>query len=248
MIEIGATLYEARARRGIGLPDAEKATRLRGRYLRALEEERFDQLPPGSYRRSFLRTYATFLDLDADKLVAEYAARFERHEPADAVAQPVRAHAPRRRRRYGALAVALLVAAVALAGAAVAFVALGMGGGDHPARTAGVSAAAVRPRAKPRSRTHAATAKPAAPATAAVLVRAVGGPCWLTVRRGSAQGAVVYEGTLQQGGSVTLHGARLWARIGAPWNVSLSIGGRTQTLPRTVSDVLLTAHGLASAP
>jgi hypothetical protein len=69
--------------------------RTRVRYLRALEEERFEQLPAGAYRRTFLRGYANFLGLDADAFVDEYAARFERLEGAERVALPVPARVRR---------------------------------------------------------------------------------------------------------------------------------------------------------
>ena len=78
MIEIGASLAEARVRRGLEIDDAAKQTKLRAYYLHALEQEEFEQLPPGSYRRAFLRTYAGFLGLDAELLVEDYVARFER--------------------------------------------------------------------------------------------------------------------------------------------------------------------------
>ena len=72
------------------------------RYLHALELDQFDQLPPGSYRRAFLRTYAGFLALDADLLVDEYVARYERHKsPHTAVPPPIpvgRQHRRHRRR------------------------------------------------------------------------------------------------------------------------------------------------------
>ena len=80
MFQIGATLREVRERRGLELADAARETKLRERYLRALEEDQFDQLPPGSYPRTFLRGYATFLGLDADAFVDEYLSRFERPE------------------------------------------------------------------------------------------------------------------------------------------------------------------------
>ena len=81
VIEIGASLAEARVLRGLEIDDAANQTRLRAYYLHALEREEFEQLPPGSYRRAFLRTYAAFLDLDADLLVQEYVARYERARP-----------------------------------------------------------------------------------------------------------------------------------------------------------------------
>jgi len=81
VIEIGASLAEARVLRGLEIDDAANHTRLRAYYLHALEREAFEQLPPGSYRRAFLRTYAAFLDLDADLLVQEYVARYEHARP-----------------------------------------------------------------------------------------------------------------------------------------------------------------------
>ena len=95
MIEIGASLTQARVRLGLDIPEAAKETRLREYYLYALEKEEFDQLPPGSYGRAFLRTYAAFLDLDADVLVEEYVARFERRELRHTAVPPV----PGKRRR-----------------------------------------------------------------------------------------------------------------------------------------------------
>lgn len=78
MINIGDSLLQARRSRGLDLADAAKGVHLRELYLRALEEEEFDQLPPGAYRWGFLRTYANFLGLDADMLVDEYLARYGR--------------------------------------------------------------------------------------------------------------------------------------------------------------------------
>src|SRR5207253_10441665 len=70
-LQIGSSLRQARERKGLALVDVERATHVRGRYLRALEEERFDLLPPGSYGRVLLRDYAAFLGLDPQPLVAE---------------------------------------------------------------------------------------------------------------------------------------------------------------------------------
>ena len=81
LFEIGSTLREARMRQGLELRDAERATRIRARYLAALEEERFDQLPAEAYAKGFLRTYADFLGLDADLFVAELNSRFEASRP-----------------------------------------------------------------------------------------------------------------------------------------------------------------------
>ena len=97
MIEIGASLVQARVR--LGLHEAAEGTRLREHYLHALEQDQFDELPPGSYRRAFLRTYAAFLDLDANLLVDEYVARYERDRSQHTAAPtPFTVGRPRRRR------------------------------------------------------------------------------------------------------------------------------------------------------
>lgn len=69
---IGAILREARRRRQVELSEVEAATRIRARYLRAIEDEEWDALPGGAYTRGFIRAYASFLGLDGERLVAEY--------------------------------------------------------------------------------------------------------------------------------------------------------------------------------
>jgi cytoskeleton protein RodZ len=64
LFEIGNSLREARVRRGIEFAQAELATKIRGKYLRALEEEHFEVLPAETYVKGFLRTYAEYLGLD----------------------------------------------------------------------------------------------------------------------------------------------------------------------------------------
>jgi cytoskeleton protein RodZ len=78
MAEIGETLREARMRRRIDMTEVETATKIRGKYLRALENEEWDLLPGPTFVKSFLRTYAEYLGLDSRLLVEEYRQRFER--------------------------------------------------------------------------------------------------------------------------------------------------------------------------
>jgi hypothetical protein len=76
MFEIGNTLREARLRRGLDIPQCEYETKIRAKYLRAMEEEQFDLMPSPTYVRGFLRTYADFLDLDGQLVLDEYESRF----------------------------------------------------------------------------------------------------------------------------------------------------------------------------
>ncbi|HEX8103898.1 MAG TPA: helix-turn-helix domain-containing protein [Solirubrobacteraceae bacterium] len=78
MPDIGATLHEARLRRKVDIVEVEAETKIRARYLRALEEEEWDLLPGPTYVKTFLRTYGEYLGLDAKLLVEEYKQRFER--------------------------------------------------------------------------------------------------------------------------------------------------------------------------
>lgn len=69
---IGSDLRRARTRREIDLSEVEAATRIRARFLRAIEDEEWDALPGGVYTRGFIRTYANFLSLDGDRLAEDY--------------------------------------------------------------------------------------------------------------------------------------------------------------------------------
>jgi cytoskeleton protein RodZ len=77
-MEIGETLRETRMRRRIDMTEVEAATKIRAKYLRALENEEWDLLPGPTFVKTFLRTYAEYLDLDPRLLVEEYRQRFER--------------------------------------------------------------------------------------------------------------------------------------------------------------------------
>src|SRR5919204_4018933 len=78
MPDIGANLREARMRAKVDISDVELATKIRAKYLRALENEEWGLLPGPTYVKSFLRTYAQYLGLDARRLVEEYKLRYER--------------------------------------------------------------------------------------------------------------------------------------------------------------------------
>src|SRR6202162_1657399 len=75
MFEIGNSLREARVRQGLDYPQIELATKLRAKYIRALEDEHVEVLPTGTYIKGFLRSYAEFLGLDGQLYVDEYNAR-----------------------------------------------------------------------------------------------------------------------------------------------------------------------------
>jgi cytoskeleton protein RodZ len=87
MPEIGATLRTARMGASIDVSEIEATTKIRAKYLRALENEEWDLLPGPTFVRSFLRTYAQALGLDGKALVEEYRLNYER--PTEAALEPI---------------------------------------------------------------------------------------------------------------------------------------------------------------
>jgi cytoskeleton protein RodZ len=87
MAEIGATLREARMRAKIDINEVEARTKIRAKYLRAIENEEWDLLPGEVYVKSFLRTYGEFLGLDTRQLLDDFRRRYER--PSDHELRPI---------------------------------------------------------------------------------------------------------------------------------------------------------------
>ena len=77
MPSIGDTLREARMRQHLDIADVEGRTKIRAKYLRALENEEFGMLPGPTFVKTFLRTYAEALGLDPQVLVEDYRATYE---------------------------------------------------------------------------------------------------------------------------------------------------------------------------
>jgi cytoskeleton protein RodZ len=78
MVQIGQTLRETRMRRRIDITDVEIATKIRAKYLRALENEEWDLLPGSAFVKSFMRTYCDYLQIDGKSLVDAYRFRHEK--------------------------------------------------------------------------------------------------------------------------------------------------------------------------
>src|SRR4051812_19430614 len=97
MPDIGATLREARMRQRIDISDIEAQTKIRAKYLRALENEEWDLLPGPTFVKTFLRTYAEALGLDARMLLEEYRMRYERLSEAELM--PIAPQSARSRER-----------------------------------------------------------------------------------------------------------------------------------------------------
>jgi len=139
---IGAILREARERREIELSEVEAATRIRLRYLRAIENEDWDVLPGGVYTRGFIRTYASFLGLDGERLAVDYR---ESVEGASGPQDPARDLAPGpsgrsrrgRHRTVPGLGWIAVAAVVLLAVLVIVTLPVGEDSGESPLRPAG---------------------------------------------------------------------------------------------------------------
>lgn len=255
MLEIGGSLRQARARAGLELLDIEADTMIPARYLDAIETERFEVLPAGPYRRSFLREYADYLGLRGDIYADEYMLRFEPPEPEPEPEPATSAAARHLTRALDGVTLRRLLVTVALLVAAVAVWRLGTGGGSggNPSPPRPQSVAATRPAAH-RAAHAPAKAKPAVPLAPphvrpALMLQATRGDCWLAVRLGSSTGPVVYEGVLHRGQTARF-GLRkpLWMRLGAPWNLDATIGSRSVTsdLPARTGNAEATAQGIGT--
>src|SRR5215212_11005050 len=84
-LQIGEVLRSTRSRLDKDIYVVERETKIRTKYLQALENEEWDALPGPTYVKGFLRTYAAYLGLDADALVDEYRRTIER---SPAIEQP----------------------------------------------------------------------------------------------------------------------------------------------------------------
>jgi cytoskeleton protein RodZ len=240
MFEIGNSLREARLRRHIDFVDAEHGTKIRGKYLRALEDERFELLPSHTYIKGFLRSYADYLGLDGQLYVDEYNSRFViGEEEAPVRARRVPAARTRRTDRRESNIVLLALTAIAVVTALV-IVAWRFGGPEN-APVHGLTTASSKPR-----RTAPA---PQAAGTARLELRATRGDSYLLVRKASALGEVLYQGTLERGQKQRFDGQVLWVRLETPQNVLVRRNGNRVRLPRAVKaqGVFVTAKKIFAA-
>ncbi len=237
MFEIGNSLHEARVRQGLGLPTVESATKIRAKYLKALEEEQFELLPAQTYVKGFLRTYAEFLGLDGQLYVDEYNSRFVAGEEEGRPNRPRRSSArpPRRSRGLESGVVLATLAGIALV-AALVIVAWKSGDGNQRVDS-------IAPAVSVTGSTPVRTT-PRKPTAARLVLTARRGNTLLEVHAGSPAGRLLFQGTLLQGKSVSLESKRLWLAIGSPDHLYAQLNGRHVTLGRDGRPVLVTAAGV----
>ena len=202
-------------RRGVDFAQAELATKVRGKYLRALEEEQFDMLPAQTYVKGFLRTYAEYLGLDGQLYVDEYNSRFvgtgDDHEPRTrrSAARPQRRH---RRIETNVVLVALAAIAIVMVVVISAWKASDNNSPPPPKAT------------HPPARRH--------HATPLLTLTGLRGSTHVAARVGSAAGNVAFDGTIAKGDTpLALRGRRLWLQIDSPENLRIRVHGKLVHVP-----------------
>lgn len=247
MFEIGNSLREARLRQGLEIPRIEAETKIRGKYLRALEEEEFEVLPGDTYVKGFLRTYADYLGLDGQLYMDEYNSRFAAAEEIS-FAQST---APKRRQRRRVESNLVVVALAAIVGVTV-LVVVGLGGlgsdeggGVPPAGTSTSPAAGGTAGTTTTGGGATTSAREAGPRFR-LLLTAARGNSFVEVRNGGVNGKLVWEGTLEEGQTQRFTKyRRLWLDLAQPQNLDVRLNGRrVADLPSRAAVVVATADGV----
>ena len=224
VFEIGNSLREARLRRGIEFAQAELATKVRVKYLRALEDEQFDLLPAQTYVKGFLRTYAEYLGLDGQLYVDEYNSRYVAGDELEVRARRSTARPSRSTRRFETMVVLAVLALIATV-TVVVISAWNSSGGSRPPAT--------QDPIQTRTTVHHAAAP-------LLLLRALRSSTHVTARKGSATGDIAFDGTLQKGDQpIALRGTRLWVQISTPENLRVEVRGRAVHIPGLAPRVII---------
>jgi hypothetical protein len=233
MFEIGSSLREARMRQGLDFPQIEAATKIRGKYLRALEEEQFVQLPAQTYVKGFLRTYAEYLGLDGQLYVDEFNSRYVvgEEEP------PIRAHRTVRTRQRRRLQSSVLVAAlVGIALVTALVIAAWKSGSPEGQHVVGLAPTPVTRTHKPR---------PNGPASITLIAKR---DVLLTVRKSAPTGKVLFNDTLPAGKAKHFTTKRLWLQVGTPENLRITVNTERVPVPVGGPGVFtITGRGLTAS-
>jgi cytoskeleton protein RodZ len=242
--DIGSTLREARMRARIDISEVEARTKIRAKYLRAIENEEWDLLPGSVYAKSFLRTYGDFLGLDSRMLVDEFKRRYE--DRGDHDNQPIAALArePERPSRFSgfpswvpiALAVAALVGILYVVGSAT------QSGSGTPSTRRPV---ATHPSSHPKPHKPPPAPKP----TTANLQLVPTGTVYVCLVNGAGQ-KLINEQTYSPGQAIPTEKApKLLLTLGNN-GVQMKVNGKPVTVPASPDAIrlLITPSSVAPIP
>jgi cytoskeleton protein RodZ len=231
MPEIGATLREARMRARIDVSEIEAQTKIRAKYLRALENEEWGLLPGPTFVKSFLRTYAQALGLDGKALVEEY--RLHHESPSEGALEPIVAppHGTRGRVPGGGPSRGYMLAIGAVGAVIVLLIVLLVTGGGSSTSTTSTGTATAKHATRARHRTskaaHAGTGTTPAIVTLSLRPSAVVYVCLI----GDNARKLIAGRELQPGETTaTYHARRFEVTLGNS-SVTMVVDGRARTVP-----------------
>ena len=232
--------------RGVSLEEISAATRISTRFLEALENDHWDQLPGGVFNRGFIRSVARFLGLDEDSLVAEYSLETRNRSEAGVIPDPPM----EMRRNWGPAIVAFGLLAAIFAGGWFTYTHYGA---QIAARLRWKRSASALSTASPPSipggavADSAAVPVPSAPAVLELKIEA-DKPTDLKV---VADGRTVYDGHVEPGNVMRFDAANLLEiSAGDSSALLLDLNGRTVApigLPGQSGKITLTRRDLISA-
>jgi hypothetical protein len=258
MTEIGETLRDARMRARIDVSEIEAKTKIRAKYLRALENEEWGLLPGPTFVKSFLRTYAQALGLDGKALVEEYRLNHERSnetiEPIVSGSHRTRARAPGSGRAPGRPSRAYTAAlAVVAALIVVLIVALVAGGGGSSKSTGDRSSTASRNARHHHSERAGRRGQAAAGTTSAAVVALSLRPSarvYVCLIGDNGRKVIPGEELLPGATTHTFHAKRFEITLGNS-SVTMFVDGRPRTVPassQAIGYTITKAYGRKRLP
>jgi helix-turn-helix protein/uncharacterized protein DUF4115 len=234
---VGRTLREARTRRKIDLIEVESATKIRARYLRAIENEEWDRLPSETYTRAFIRAYAGHLGLDGERLAEEQRRDCGAVRPGERLAKIEQATAPRRSRQRRkppipprALAVIVSVALIAL------LVIVGLSNGGGSSGSGGIGKTKHQTRQGNGSTKPAGDEVPQRPASGHTVSLTATAEVWVCLL--DAKGSPLIDGQiLAAGASVGPYRSGSFTLSLGNGEVTMTVDGEQASIPETSSPV-----------
>jgi cytoskeleton protein RodZ len=212
----GEKLTRERELRGVSLREIAEGTKISIRFLQALEEDKVEALPGGLFPRAFVKQYALFLGLDADRAVADFVAAHGDLAPERKLVAP-----PPVERRSPVSLGHLFLGAVAVVAIALTL----RRGGPSAQRPQPSPTPLAAPVVLPTDRVlPGAALAPASAGDGLVLTLTAQADCWVEVR---ADGATVVNRVLAQGESQTFEArGELVLSVGNAGGVSIKVNDK----------------------
>ncbi|MDR1320788.1 MAG: helix-turn-helix domain-containing protein [Gracilibacteraceae bacterium] len=244
MTGVGETLRGAREEMELSYQDVEESIKIRAVYLRAIEEERFEELPGAAYTKGFMRSYAKFLGLDGDAVIAAYLSSAAAVPEEPAPSAPRRLQTARPAFRRTALLATAAVAVIIVIVLSFYF---------NPVEQKPI---ADPPGVSEQNQPEGETTPPVTPEEpeepaepeiieGLVVEVAYSAPCWLDVR---ADGEPVFSGTKGEGESLRIEANEYveFVSIGATEAITITKNG--ELLPGFTEHVTRNFRVIADVP